>query len=92
MKISSSKGNFNITQTKKNRDELLVLGDWSDITRHFGGNRTFLVNRKDAVFGVYMCKQECAEFMSKLIQEIGFNDLEYFNADYKDRTLKKLSS
>jgi hypothetical protein len=82
MKINCSKGNFKVIQTKKNHDELLILGSWSDIVKYFGSSRAFLINRKDSSFGIYICKQECADFMSKLIQDMDSNDWEDLTMDY----------
>jgi len=92
MKITSSKGNFKIIQTKKNHDELLILGSWSDIVRHFGSSRAFLINRKESSFGIYVCKQECAEFMSKLIQDMDSNDWEDLTLDYSVRNITNLTA
>jgi hypothetical protein len=92
MKITCSKGNFKIIQTKMNQDELLVLGSWSDIVRHFGSIRVFLINREESTFGIYVCKQECAEFMSKLIQDLDSNNWEDFTMDFAIRNLKNLSA
>lgn len=92
MKITCSKGNFKIIQTRVNQDELLVLGTWSDIVRHFGSTRAFLINRKESSFGVYVCKQECSEFMSKLIQDIDSNDWEEFTIDQRVRNSPNLSA
>ncbi|SFT74515.1 hypothetical protein SAMN04489724_1979 [Algoriphagus locisalis] len=81
MKISSLQGDFKVIQTIKNRDELLVLGSWKDLVRMFDSNRTFLVNRNESLFGIYLCKQECAEFMNKIIQEIDYHEWEDFKID-----------
>ena len=81
MKISSLQGNFKIIQTIKNRDELLVLGSWKDLVRMFDSSRTFLVNRSESLFGIYLCKQECAEFMNKIIKEIDYHEWEDFKID-----------
>ncbi|EAZ82266.1 hypothetical protein [Algoriphagus machipongonensis] len=79
MKISSRKGTFKIIQTIKNRDELLVLASWNDIAQQFGSNRAFLVNKSEGLFGVYLCKQECSEFISELLMAVDFNEWEEFN-------------
>jgi hypothetical protein len=92
MKITSSKGNFTIIQTKKNHDELLVLGSWMDIVRQFGSSRAFLINQKESSFGIYVCKQECAEFMSKLIQDMDCNDWQDFTVDFEVRKSQNLSA
>ncbi len=81
MRISSLKGNFKVVQTIKNRDELLVLGSWSDLVRVFDSNRTFLVNKQESIFGIFLCKQECADFMAKIIQEIDYHEWEDFTLD-----------
>ncbi len=81
MKISSLQGDFKIIQTIKNQDELLVLGAWKDLVRMFDSNRTFLVNKNESLFGIYLCKQECAEFMNKIIQEIDYHEWEDFKIE-----------
>lgn len=81
MKISSLQGDFKIIQTIKNRDELLVLGSWKDLVRIFDSGRTFLVNKSESLFGIYLCKQECAEFMNKIIQDIDYHEWEDFNIE-----------
>jgi len=81
MKISSHQGDFKIIQTMKNRDELLVLGSWNNLIRIFDSNRTFLVNRVDSLFGIYLCKQECAEFMNRIIQDIDYHEWEDFRIE-----------
>ncbi|SFA72170.1 hypothetical protein [Algoriphagus aquimarinus] len=81
MKISSLQGDFKVIQTIKNHDELLVLGSWQDLVRMFDSSRTFLVNRSESLFGIYLCKQECAEFMNKIIQDIDYNEWENFKIE-----------
>mgnify|MGYP006205758671 CR=1 FL=1 len=78
MKISSLNGSFKIIQTVKNQDELLVLGSWSDLVKIFDSKRTFCVNRKDGLFGIYLCKQECADLMVYLVQHIDYHEWEDF--------------
>ena len=81
MKISSCQGEFKVIQTIKNRDELLVLGSWKDLVRLFDSSRTFLVNKNESLFGLYLCKQECAEFINKIIQDIDYHEWEDFKID-----------
>ncbi|SFO19268.1 hypothetical protein SAMN04488519_104235 [Algoriphagus ornithinivorans] len=81
MKISSAVGEFKILQTVKNRDELLVLGSWNDLVRLFDSSRTFLVNRTENLFGLYLCKQECADFLTKILQQIDNQDSEDFRIE-----------
>lgn len=81
MKISSLQGDFKVIQTIKNRDELLVLGSWKDLVRMFDSSRTFLVNKSESLFGIYLCKQECAEFMNKIIQDIDYHEWEDFQIE-----------
>lgn len=76
MKISSLQGDFKVIQTIKNRDELLVLGYWKDLVSKFESSRTFLVNRNESLFGIYLCKQECAEFLNRIIQDIDYHEWE----------------
>ncbi|WP_339874804.1 hypothetical protein [uncultured Algoriphagus sp.] len=81
MKISSYQGNFKVIQTIKNRDELLVLGSWKDLVRMFDSSRTFLVNKSESLFGIYLCKQECAEFVNRIIKDIDYHEWEDFKVD-----------
>lgn len=81
MKITSPKGNFKIIQTIKNRDELLILGSWNDIVKQFESERTFLVNKSEGLFGIYLCKKECNEFISQLMMSIDYNEWEDFRTE-----------
>lgn len=81
MKISTTIGDFKIIQTAKNRDELLILGSWSDLVSSFDSARAFMVNKDTQLFGVYLCKQECVEFITKAIQQIDFKDWDRFSLD-----------
>ena len=92
MKINTSSGNFTIIQTRKNQDELLILGSWSDIVRHFGSTRVFLINSAKSSFGIYVCKQECAEFMSQLIKNMDSNDWEDFSTNLITRNVQSQSA
>lgn len=78
MKISSLNGTFKIIQTVKNQDELLVLGAWADLVKIFDSKRTFCVDRKEGLFGIYLCKQECADLMVHLVQTIDYHEWEDF--------------
>ncbi|WP_373400458.1 hypothetical protein V8V91_13020 [Algoriphagus halophilus] len=78
MKISTSKGNFKIIQTVKNQDELLILGSWNDLVNNFESSRVFLVNKPDSLFGIYVCKQECTDFLGELLLSINYNEWEDF--------------
>lgn len=84
MKISSRSGNFKIIQTIKNRDELLVLGSWSDLSKIFASQRIFLVNKNESLFGLYLCKQECADFVYQIIQEINYCEWDAINLESQD--------
>ena len=81
MKITSPKGNFKIIQTIKNRDELLILGSWSDIVNQFESDRTFLVNKSEGLFGIYLCKKECNDFINQLMMSIDYNEWEDFRME-----------
>lgn len=81
MKITSPKGNFKIIQTIKNRDELLILGSWNDIVNQFESDRTFLVNKSEALFGIYLSKKECNEFINQLMMSIDYNEWEDFRME-----------
>ena len=72
MKISSLQGN---------KDELLVLGSWKDLVRIFDSSRAFLIDKSNSLFGIYLCKQECAEFLNKLIHDIDCNEWEDFRVE-----------
>lgn len=76
MQIYSILGDFKVIQTIKNRDELLVLGTYEDLGRAFDSNRIFLFNPSESLFGIYLCKQECAEFMNDIIQDIHYHEWE----------------
>lgn len=73
MTITTSLGDFSIIQTACDKDELLILGSWIDLVSSFDSSRTFIVNKEEQVFGVYICKQECVEFLSKAVQQIDSN-------------------
>jgi hypothetical protein len=88
MKISSINGSFKIIQTVKNRDELLVLGSWLDLVKVFDSGRIFCVEKKEGLFGIYLCKQECAELMAHLIQNIDYHEWEDFNMDPSSKNLR----
>lgn len=92
MKINCSKGNFKIVQIKKNQDELLVIGAWSDLVKCFESSRVFLIDRKESSFGIYVCKQECAEFMSKLIRDMDIYDREDLIINYPARKSTNLTA
>lgn len=81
MKISTSNGDFKIIQTVKNQDELLILGSWSDIVKNFESTRAFLVNKSEGLFGIYVCKQECNDFLSNLLFSIDYNEWEDFKME-----------
>ena len=91
MKISTPKGNFKIIQTIKNRDELLVLGSWTDIVNSFESKRAFLVNKAEGLFGIYLCKQECNSFIAKLMQGIDYNEWEDFRLEEQNSFQKYLA-
>ncbi|MBY5952205.1 hypothetical protein OU792_13180 [Algoriphagus sp. NF] len=81
MKISSQLGNFKIIQTIKDRDELLILGSWADLVKLFDSKRTFRVNENQNLFGIYVCKQECAEFLTRILQDIDYHEWEDFQLE-----------
>ncbi len=76
MKISSTFGDFKITQSISKPDELLIMSDWNSLVRIFDSSRTFMVSSKDKVFGVYLSRQECADVFCKLLKNIELLDLE----------------
>jgi len=64
MKISLVKRKFKIISKRRWTRELLVLGSWSEIVRHFGSIRVFLINpRRLPLLEFYVCKQECADLV-----------------------------
>ena len=81
MKISSLNGSFKIIQTIKNQDELLVLGTWADLVKIFDSKRAFCIDKKEGLFGIYLCKQECLELMTYLIQNIDYHEWEDFKLE-----------
>lgn len=87
MKISSNFGDFKIIQTIQNKDQLLVIGTWADLVKFFDSARTFLVNKPKRLFGLYICKQECAEFLVKLLQNLDHKEYEKLNmeSDFFDK-------
>lgn len=59
----------------------MVLGNWKNLVGLFDSNRTFLVDKSSSLFGVYICKQECADFMCKIIQDIDYHEWDEFKLD-----------
>lgn len=90
MEIKCSFGSFKIVQTMKNKDELLILSNWKSLCSIFGSNRIFLINKNEEVFGIYICKQECAEKLINLIKTIEYSDwdqIKITNEMYPTRVL-----
>lgn len=81
MKISSTFGDFKITQSISKSDELLMLSDWESLIRIFDSKRVFMVNSKDRVFGVYLGRQECAEVFCKFLKNIELLELDTLNIE-----------
>ncbi len=81
MNITTSRGSYQIIQTVKNQDELLILANWMDLARLFDSKRIFLVNKKESLFGIYLCKQECAQKLFELIKNIDYKDWDHLNLD-----------
>ncbi|AFL84141.1 hypothetical protein Belba_1529 [Belliella baltica DSM 15883] len=78
MEITCTFGSFKIMQTMENKDELLIVSKWKSLSKVFGSSRIFMINKKESVFGVYVCKQECAETLIELIKSIDYRDWEHF--------------
>lgn len=77
MEITCTYGSFKIVQKTENKDELLILSKWKSLSKVFGSNRIFMINKEDSIFGVYVCKQECAETLIELIKSIDYRDWDY---------------
>ncbi|MCH7413283.1 hypothetical protein MM213_07305 [Belliella sp. R4-6] len=78
MEITCAFGTFKVVQTVKNKDELLIISKWKSLCSVFGSNRIFLINKKEEIFGIYICKQECAEKLINLIKSIEYKDWDQF--------------
>lgn len=76
MKITTTFGTFKIIQLESDKDELLIVSSWSTLVRFFESKRVFRVNQNESEFGVYVCKQECAELLTCLIKVIDTNDID----------------
>ncbi len=74
MNIECTFGNFKIIQTVADDEELLILSKWDSLKKFFASSRIFLVNQKDAVFGVYLNRKECLETISELLKNINYKD------------------
>jgi len=79
MNIECTFGKFKIIQTVTNDEELLILSKWDCLNNFFASSRIFLVNQKDAVFGVYLNKMECIETISELIKNINYKDWDHLH-------------
>ncbi|MHA7129704.1 hypothetical protein [Algoriphagus namhaensis] len=91
MKISTAIGKFKIIQTAQDRDELLMMGSWNDLVRSFDSSRTFLVDREKKLFGVFVCKQECLEFLSKALKQLDNQSWDQLQLDTGMETKKYLA-
>ncbi|MCH7405373.1 hypothetical protein [Belliella aquatica] len=78
MEITCTFGSFKIMQTMENKDELLIISKWKSLSKVFGSSRIFMINKEDSIFGVYVCKQECAETLIELIKSIDYRDWDHF--------------
>ncbi|MBW3467838.1 hypothetical protein [Arthrospiribacter ruber] len=76
MKISSTFGDFKITQSISKSDELLMMSDWESLVRIFDSKRVFMVSSKERIFGVYLSRQECADIFCKFLKNIELLDLD----------------
>lgn len=74
MNIDCTFGRFKIIKTVSRKDELLVLSKWDSLVKIFENSRIFMVNPKDAIFGVYLGQKECFETVQRLIKEIDYKD------------------
>lgn len=79
MNIECTFGKFKIIQTVTNDEELLILSKWDCLKNFFASSRIFLVDQKDAVFGVYLNKKECIETIGELIKHIDYKDWDHLH-------------
>lgn len=74
MNVNTTFGDFRIIQSMSKNDELLILSRWDSLVSLFDSSRVFLVNKRKNVFGVYLCKQECSELLSKMLKNVDYYD------------------
>ncbi len=89
MNITTSRVSYQIIQTVKNEDELLILSNWTGLAQLFDSKRIFLVNKNESIFGIYVCKQECAQKLFELIKNIDYKDWDHLNLDKENFSNKK---
>ena len=88
MNIHCTFGMFKIIQSVSNEDELLVLSQWESLKKLFEAKRIFLVNTDDAVFGVYLAKNECLDAMNEMIKNIDYRDWDHLKLENDHYYLK----
>jgi hypothetical protein len=79
MNIECTFGKFKIIQTVADNEELLILSKWECLKNFFASSRIFMVNQKEAVFGVYLNKKECLETINELIKNIDYKDWDHLH-------------
>ncbi|UJP65628.1 hypothetical protein [Mongoliitalea daihaiensis] len=85
MQITTTYGTFKIIQLVSDKDELLMVSKWDSLVRIFESKRVFRLNQDDTSFGVYLCKQECAEILNHLIKTLDYKEWENFHSAPKER-------
>jgi len=85
MQITTSFGTFKIIQLVSDKDELLIVSKWDSLVHLFESKRVFRLNQEDPSFGVYLCKQECAEILNHLIKTLDYRDWDQLNSTPKER-------
>lgn len=89
MNIECTFGKFKIIQTVADHEELLILSKWDSLKFFFASSRIFLVNQKDAVFGVYLNKKECIETIGELIKNINYKDWDHLHLESDQLIVKQ---
>jgi len=89
MIIECTFGKFKIIQTVNNDEELLILSKWDCLKNFFASSRIFLVDQKDAVFGVFLNKKECIETITELIKNINYKDWDHLHLESDQLIVKQ---
>lgn len=81
MVIQCTFGKFKIIQTVSKKDQMLILSSWESLKNLFDIGRVFLVNKRDAVFGVYLGRNECLEKIHEMLKNVDYKDWDYLHMD-----------
>ena len=81
MNIQCGFGKFKIIQSVSDKDELLVLSKWESLKHLFEASRIFMIDKRDAVFGVYLKKRECLEAINQMLKNIDYKDWDHLQVD-----------